>query len=63
LFFALFNNAILAAQYQMEEFMWKMNLPEYKNTATATVQISVISQHLPEYTEESHIYSVRKCGT
>lgn len=47
----------------MEEFMWKMNLPEYKNTATATVQISVISQHLPEYTEESHIYSVRKCGT
>jgi len=61
--FVLFNNALLAAQDQMEEFVWKMNLPEYKNTATAADKIGVISQHLPEYTEESHTYSVRKCGT
>jgi len=47
----------------MEEFVWKMNLPEYKNTATAADKIGVISQHLPEYTEESHTYSIRKCGT
>jgi len=47
----------------MEEFVWKMNLPEYKNIATAAVKIGVISQHLPAYTEESHTYSVRKCGT
>jgi len=39
-----------------------MNLPECKNTHTAAVKLGVISQHLPEYTEGIHTYSVRKCG-